>query len=279
MKTRILVGTALIVALGLIAWLDSLWPAGYAYIVCMSLVTAAALREFYVMAERAGARVPMLGATAAGLAIVIGHWMMGQKGFSDGRVFTRQGTVVGILTVACLGCFFVRTWSSQIEGALLSIGATVLGLLYIPVVITFMTAMRREMGVAGLIAFVAVCKSGDIGAYIVGSRWGRLGLAPRVSPKKTVEGAVAAVAVSVAVSLILTRLGVLALNLWVSLLFGLVVGSCSVVGDLAESLLKRDSKIKDSATFLPGFGGVLDLIDDLLYTAPIAYGFLRVALG
>jgi phosphatidate cytidylyltransferase len=279
MKTRVMIGAVLIAVLALLTWLDAQWEGGYVYVAVISVVAAAALLEFYRMAERAGARVPMAGGVVAGLLIIWAQWLMGLEVMRERMgewMFSRPGAVVGILTVSLLGSFLLRAWRFQIEGALLSIGATLLGLLYIPVMVTFMTAIRREWGVAGFLSFVAVCKSGDIGAYLVGHTWGRVKLAPRVSPGKTVEGGVAGVLTSVAVALVLSRVGMLGLSLWVAGLFGLMIGVSSVVGDLGESVLKRDSKIKDSASFLPGFGGVLDMIDDLLYTAPLAYYCFRL---
>lgn len=283
MKVRLIVGATLIALLALLTWLDSRWREGYIYIVMAGVITIFALREFYDMTERAGARVPRVIGLTAGLAVVLVQWLMGLDtlDFAGGLttfVFTRPGTVVGILTIACLLSLLVRVWTGNIEGALLSVGATILGLIYIPVMITFMTAIRRNWSIACLIGFIAVCKTGDAAAYFVGSRWGRVSLAPRVSPKKTVEGGIAALVASVLVALLCTRLGALKLAPVMACVFGLLIGIVAIVGDLAESVMKRDSQIKDSATFLPGFGGVLDLIDDLLFAAPVAYYFFRLTI-
>ena len=127
---------------------------------------------------------------------------------------------------------------------------------------------------------VLVTKMGDIGAYLVGSAFGKHSLIPRISPNKTVEGSIGGVVASVIVSLImaygmdihtLIDRGILA-----TIAFGIVVAVASQVGDLTESLIKRSADTKDSGDLLPSFGGVLDLIDSFLVAAPVAYFVLSV---
>ena len=128
---------------------------------------------------------------------------------------------------------------------------------------------------------VIVTKISDIGAYFVGRLWGNHKLAPVLSPKKTVEGAVAGFFAAVGASILLYLLGknfsngMFDLSLADSIWMGMLIGIVGQVGDLAESLLKRDALVKDSNN-LPGIGGVLDLLDSLLFTAPIVYLFLRM---
>lgn len=127
--------------------------------------------------------------------------------------------------------------------------------------------------IAWLAAAVAIPKANDIAAYFVGTWWGRTPMAPYLSPKKTWEGAVGGLAGGVAAALALAwwqpRLFP---NSWTeAVAFGLVVGAAGMLGDLAESLLKRDCRAKDAAALLPGFGGLLDLIDSLLFAAPVVY--------
>ena len=136
------------------------------------------------------------------------------------------------------------------------------------------TGIPEPLGLLPLVSLVAVVKAGDIAAYLVGSIAGRHRMAPLLSPGKTWEGAAASVAASCAVAwLLLERLS------WTTgprpwggwLVFGACVGTAGMVGDLAESLVKRELGAKDSGRSLGGLGGVLDLIDSLLVAAPVAW--------
>ena len=131
-----------------------------------------------------------------------------------------------------------------------------------------------HLGIVPLASLVAVVKAGDIAAYVVGSLCGRHRMAPLLSPGKTWEGAAAALAGSVAAAwLVLEGAGLpLASRPWGGWpLFGAAVGGAGMLGDLAESLLKRELGAKDSGRSLGGLGGMLDLVDSLLFAAPVAW--------
>ena len=130
-----------------------------------------------------------------------------------------------------------------------------------------------------LMYLIAVTKITDIGAYFVGKLWGKHKLAPFLSPKKTMEGAAAGFCCAVAASVAMYwagkkwLVGSFSLTFPEALWMGMVIGLLAQIGDLAESLLKRDAFVKDSNR-LPGLGGVLDMLDSLLLTAPVVYFFL-----
>jgi len=132
-----------------------------------------------------------------------------------------------------------------------------------------------------LVYLILVTKITDVGAYFVGRLWGKTKLSPTLSPKKTVEGAVAGFISAVIASILMHFAGRQFFNGHFSLSFtesiwlGMMIGVFGQIGDLAESLLKRDAVVKDSNT-LPGLGGVLDMVDSLLFTAPIVYFFIRM---
>jgi phosphatidate cytidylyltransferase len=123
---------------------------------------------------------------------------------------------------------------------------------------------------------VAVCKAGSIGAYFVGKTWGKHPMTPVVSPNKTVAGAVGALAASVLVSVGLSLSPWKILDLEWAVAFGLFVAIAGMLGDLAASLLKREADVKDSGSLVRGFGGMIDMLDDILFGAPVAF-FLLVA--
>ena len=129
-----------------------------------------------------------------------------------------------------------------------------------------------------LIYLLAVTKFADVGAYVIGSLFGRNKMIPRISPGKTWEGLVGAVVTSLVISMAMTYLmgpHVPAISFTDSIVLGLLLPLVSVVGDLAESVVKRDASIKDSGRTIPGIGGALDLIDSILFTAPVLYFYLQ----
>jgi phosphatidate cytidylyltransferase len=136
-----------------------------------------------------------------------------------------------------------------------------------------------RLGMLALVSLIATVKMSDTGQYTFGRLFGRHKLAPIVSPGKTWEGAVGGLLVAVVTSWLMftavahAMLGPGALDITVPMivLFGVAVAAAGIVGDLAESLLKRDAGVKDSSSWMPGFGGVLDLLDSLLGAAPVAY--------
>ena len=131
---------------------------------------------------------------------------------------------------------------------------------------------------------VLVTKFSDAGAYVIGSLIGRHPLIPRISPKKTWEGVFGAVAVAAlagwgAFYLFQDPLTQLKMTPLTAAIAGALLGVMAILGDLAESVIKREAQVKDSGQWLPGIGGVLDLIDSLLFTAPTLYAFFRLILN
>lgn len=175
------------------------------------------------------------------------------------------------------------THFSKIEKAFVEVSAQVMGLVYIafPLGLIFpILFFAKEDGRVWLFYLLAVAKSTDIGGYFGGSLIGKKKLAKKVSPKKTLEGAVSGILLAVAISYlfhVLADVGFFRgfnLSLSHALGLGLVLAVFAQIGDLAESLLKRDAKVKDSG-YIPGFGGVLDTLDSLLFALPVIYFYLE----
>jgi len=186
------------------------------------------------------------------------------------------------IPIICLIIFIVQFTKRDTE-AVLSISTIFFGLVYVSWFLSFFIRLRTmpvgtELLGKQLIAYlILVTKSGDIGAYFIGRKFGKHRLIPRISPKKSVEGTLGGLTFSVLVSL-----GCVGFLPFFSLPHLLILGFClgvlAQVGDLSESLIKRDCAVKDSGDTLPGFGGVLDAIDSLLFTAPIFYFYVKVFL-
>lgn len=196
-----------------------------------------------------------------------------------------------LLVVALLLVVGVAIWARGVEGEpLVAVAVTLFGALYAGGLLSAGVLLRHLPGVenawhgtALVFAPVLLTWASDTSAYFVGRLFGRRKLIPRVSPGKTVEGAAGAVAGTIVVaglySEVLRSFDAYALDVPTALAFGLLVSVAAQIGDLAESLLKRDAGVKDSGTLFPGHGGVLDRLDSLLFTLPLAYLFFRFWVG
>jgi phosphatidate cytidylyltransferase len=131
-------------------------------------------------------------------------------------------------------------------------------------------------GVGALVLAIFVPKCCDIGAYFTGRLFGKHPMSPVLSPKKTWEGFAGGVVASVLMAFLLNRIVPALRDDWLALGFGATVGVLGVLGDLAESLIKRDCQQKDASQVVPGFGGVLDVVDSIVFTAPVAYAWCWV---
>jgi phosphatidate cytidylyltransferase len=200
----------------------------------------------------------------------------------------------GLLAMLLLGLLATFLWFMTVPPAhrretTVSIGLTVLGMAWIPMLAGALLIILTDFGAEVVIAVVGLTFVFDTAAFLVGSIWGgsfvQRPLAPATSPKKSVEGTVVATVITVVVSLAVVMSfvdaapGVFHGARMNAILLGLVVSLGATFGDLAESLLKRDVGVKDMGSVLPGHGGVLDRIDSLLFVAPAALLFLHVIAG
>lgn len=164
-----------------------------------------------------------------------------------------------------------------------TIAATVLSFVYITIPlgtalsITYLPPPADD-GRWWLLFLVVVTKGNDVAAYVVGRSWGRRPLAPYVSPKKTYEGAAAGLAAAAALGALFAVVSPLPLTPGYATLLALLLAAVAQLGDLTESLLKRDAGIKNSSS-LPGLGGILDIVDSLVFSTPLLYILLKIYYG
>jgi phosphatidate cytidylyltransferase len=159
-----------------------------------------------------------------------------------------------------------------------NIALTVLGIVYVPMLAAYALAVLKYQNGRGIVlSIIGLTIAYDIGAFVVGTWWGSRPLAPNVSPKKSWEGAIGGtlVAVAVAVGAVAPYVDPLQ-SLGRAVGLAVVVSIFAPLGDLAESILKRDLGLKDMGSVLPGHGGVLDRIDAVLFVAPAAFMYLRL---
>jgi phosphatidate cytidylyltransferase len=187
-------------------------------------------------------------------------------------------SVVFIVVCTMLAAALRRAMQKQTQDAIVAMAGTVLSTLYLGGLGWFLMALRVKHGEASgfegstsKIVMILLCvKFTDIGAYFGGRSLGRHKLIPWLSPGKTWEGLICGLATAGVVGVIAaTQIEMLVW--WKGLIFGVIIGGVGQLGDLLESLMKRDAEVKDSGNSIPGFGGVLDVIDSPLLAAPVAY--------
>lgn len=269
---RMAIAILVMTTAGVLLGLDAAWPQGFVYAGCGIAAVAVALGEYAGLASGAGLPLDRSLLVLGGVLLFALQW----AGWAAPQVFPDPWLVASAVPAAvCAGMLTRRVLRVAIPGALQAVGGAVLGLTYVPVLFGFLTAVRMHWGVAGLLTVLVVCKGSSTGAYLAGRSVGGPRLAPLLSPRKTVAGAVGQIGSGVLLAWVLSGSRWSLMGPGTALLFGAVVATAAMVGDLAESLLKRQAGVKDSGPMLPALGGMLDLVDDLLFAAPAAYVFLR----
>lgn len=178
-----------------------------------------------------------------------------------------------ILAMACLVLFVSCFKKSLNPGSLGHTAMTFFGIVYVTWFFSHLIKIREmEHGAAWVFYVLLISKGGDAGAYFTGMRYGKKKLMEHISPNKSVEGAIGGLITSVLLSL-LAKFYIPGVSFADLFFLGIIVGGLAQLGDLAESLIKRDTGVKDSGN-LPGLGGVLDILDSLLFSIPFVYFYL-----
>ena len=187
---------------------------------------------------------------------------------NDSAFFTSY--LLFILTLSFLALFLAQALKFGTDGTIRNVSASFFSIIYLGLLCGFILIIRIAWGPWVLLFFVFTIKSSDTGAYIFGRLFGKHKLCPRISPGKTWEGLAGAVVVAAGVSFVFSHFCGIMPGLW-AVAFGAVFGVLGQLGDLIESMIKRDAASKDSSNRIPGFGGLLDVIDSPLATAPAAF--------
>ena len=280
LKQRLVYGTLMIVVFTAVVavdhWLGPLVEAE-GTILCLliaGLVILAQL-ELASLVERTGARVFKPIAIAGSLLLAAGWYL--QQIFARGFEFYLF-YVLFVLASFLLTVFLYQAIRYGTSRVIANCGANFFSIFYIGLLMGFVLGIRIEFGALALLMFVFAVKSADIGAYVFGQLFGRRKFSPIISPGKTWEGMGGAVVLAAVVSSIFASVcGIMPVRL--AVIFGVVFAFIGQFGDLAESMIKRDAEQKDAADKVPGFGGILDVIDSPLAAAPFAYLFFLVVKG
>jgi len=282
LRARVLVATAGIPTSFLLIHLGGWYLAGL-----LALAAAFAANEFFVLGSAGSGRpVRWLGVPAASALVLLVALE------PDFAVWSGRALALVLVLVLLAPC--AVTFSDGIGRApLLSVSATVSGAIYTGGTLSFAVLVRHLPEVRGaapahpwegtllVLLPLTVTWVGDTAAYFIGKRLGKRRLAPRVSPNKTVAGGVAgligAAATGVLMGVVLRDLPNFPVSPLAGGVVGLALGVAAQLGDLAESVLKREAGVKDSGTLLPGHGGALDRLDALFFTLPLGYGLILLA--
>jgi len=265
------------------------YSGGWPYVAVVIALNCVAINEFYDFISQKGAAPHRLLGTlaAAGLPLIV---FVGDPFYAT-----------SFMTALLLGVMIRQLTKAEIRESIASVSATFFGVFYVGWLLSHAVSVRfihgdleRRYGVeqtAGIdpeigFFFMLLCLTAavwcDAGAYFIGRRYGRHKLAPAISPKKTVEGALGGIVIG-AGGAVLTKFvfeylvpGQLSkdFSIQAAATFGVVIAAVAILGDLVESVLKRDAKLKDAGAILPGVGGLLDRIDSALLSIPVMYYLL-----
>lgn len=227
----------------------------------LGVVLAAALVGIWELARAlasGGIAIPVVPVAVGGVGMLVGAWAGGADLVVAAMGLTTLGILVWRLPRGASG--FVRDTT-----------AALFVLAYVPLLGSFVVLLLMPAdGALRIVAFVVSVVASDVGGYAVGALAGRHPIAPSISPKKSWEGFGGSVAACAVAGWLTVSFG-LDGRWWVGVLLGVVTAVGATVGDLSESLVKRDLRIKDMGSLLPGHGGIMDRLDSLLFVAPLAW--------
>ena len=263
----------------------------YVFLAIMMIIAGLGLREFYDLVGKRALVCFKGWGIFGGLLLMVSTfvYVSGVRG-TPASPAKANDFETSIIIIFVLGLCIRQFVSKSNTAGLLAISTTLFGLMYVPWLLNFIQKINFFPKVEGryyVLYFILVTKFSDMGAYCVGSLIGKHKMIPRISPNKTWEGFGGAILFSVAGSLIFAHVANSHLATAVypngmpwfhAVILGVVLSVAAVVGDLIESLFKREAGVKDSGRFFPGIGGILDLVDSLLFNAPLMYLYLRHVL-
>lgn len=217
--------------------------------------------------ERKEIKAPLVPLAVGGAAMVVAGYVGGAEGAWVAMALTSLAVLVWRMT-------------EPPANYLRDVTAGVFAAFYVPFLATFVAMLlTADDGPWRVLTFLLLTVVSDTGAYAIGWRFGKHKLAPRISPGKTREGLFGAVSFAMVAGALCMQFLIDDGTWWQGLLLGLAVAASATLGDLGESMIKRDLGIKDMGTLLPGHGGIMDRLDSLLPTAPVVWLLLAVFVG
>lgn len=259
------------------------WGSANVFLIIAILVAGTALFEYLSFNLPGSTLLTRFSLVITGVLSIVFVRLYFQRGISINSSHETEWLLPSLLIVLTLGAF-----AALIRKFLLfpgkrafqdNISVASIGIVYICIFLSYLVLIRnRTDGVSWIFFVLIVLWMGDTGAYIVGSLMGRRKLCPRISPNKTVEGALAGLLFSVLAGLLCKYFFLTELTVPHCLILTGGIACMGQLGDLCESIFKRERGVKDSGSLLPGHGGILDRIDSLLFAAPLLYYYIAFLL-
>ncbi len=268
-KKRIFSSSILILITAWAVYID------WACILLITALTIGGLYEFFYMIKKKGIPIYSYFGIFIGMFIPLSIFFR----FELTKNWELLFTVLAFLAILMLQ--FARKDNSN---AIVGISTTMFGIFYVSWLFSFLIKIRLLIdgveGVKLLYFILLITKAGDIGALLIGSWLGKHPLLPRISPNKSIEGSLGSFVFSMTMAVICHPLlpHSIEFTSWQVAVIGAFFGGLGQLGDLSESLIKRDCNVKDSGKLLPGMGGILDVIDSLLFAAPAFYLYMSSML-
>lgn len=236
---------------------------GFAFLVLILVLALAGVNEFYNLMRRKDYHPAVYLGNLVVIFFILAAYYALKKNWEPGHSF--------ILTLACMLTLSAAVFIKRAEEAIVDIAVTLLGMIYIGWFFSYFLFLRALTDHGAYIFFLMFSVwSNDIIAYFFGKFFGRHPLSKSISPKKTIEGALAGIIFCI-ISAMAWGYYFMNMNLWHAAILGLIIGVLAVISDLVESLIKRDAGVKDSSNLIPGHGGVLDRLDSFILAAPVVY--------
>jgi len=247
---------------------------GIPFFLSVALLVFLGLQEFYQFIKNKGINLPKVIFITNGMIFICLSFF----NIHGGPVFDC------FLLYILISIFLTQIFYNEQKNALTNTSVTFLGIVYIGWLATHLIYLRNmNDGFFYLILVLLVTWANDTGAYFVGINLGKHKLCPKISPNKTIEGAIG--------GLISSLLAIFLIGWWINKILpnftfilphliglGFIISLAAQFGDLVESLFKRDAGIKDSSNLIPGHGGILDRFDSLLFTVPVVYYYLQILM-
>ncbi len=266
-------GSAIGVGLGLGAYVVAtlmFFKPGFVALVAVALALGSI--ELWTALKRHGLNAAIVPILVGIVPITAGSYLAGQQ---SPVVFSTTSVLLASLALTVLGALVWRLPGGA-QGYVTDVAASLMIIGYVPLLGSFAALMLAgENGSARMVTFLLVVVMSDTGGYVVGVLFGRHPMVPTISPKKSWEGFGGSITAAAVGSSILLYF-MLDVPFYWGLLFGAVISAVAVLGDLAESMLKRDLGIKDMSQLLPGHGGLMDRLDSILFAVPTAYLLLTL---
>jgi phosphatidate cytidylyltransferase len=238
-----------------------------AFVVLVAVALVLASVELHEALKKQGMTSAIVPIAVGSVAISFGSYFAGRQ---EPVIFSTTSVLLASLALTVLASL-IWQMSKGITGFVHDAAASLLIIAYVPLLGSFAALMLAEVqGGARIVTFLLIVVMSDTGGYIAGVLFGKHPMAPKISPKKSWEGAAGSLILGTAagVCMAIFALGV---PFWVGIILGVSLVAVGTCGDLIESMIKRDLGIKDMSSFLPGHGGVMDRLDSLLVAAPVAW--------